>query len=128
MPTRNSKSRSTPSAKNPIVLDESIDDPNPNPTLGDIYPVEPNPEPKINPSLLLSNVGSFKRLSEILKVAPAQSDLSPTGILASRSFKHPELIEDVLLDFKKSGVSFKEPHTTFLDSSDPVNGQLTLYI
>jgi len=127
MPTRNSKSRSTPSAKNPIVLEESIDDPNPNPTLGDIYPVEPTPKPKINPSLLLSRVGSFKRLSEILKVAPAQSDLSPTGILASRSFKYPELVEDVLRDFSKSGVYFKEPNTTFSGTLDSPNDRITYF-
>ena len=92
--------------------------------LGDVYPAEPTPKPKINPSLLTSKIGSLRRLSEGLKVVLVQSELSPKEILASGSYKPPELVEDLLRDFNKYGVYFKEPNTAFLNSLDS-SSQLT---
>jgi len=84
--------------------------------LGDVYPEDTMPKPKINPALFTNNTGSLRRLSESLKVALVQSELSAKGILTSGCYKPPELMEDLLRDFNKYGVYFKEPNTPFLNS------------
>jgi len=91
--TRNSKSRSNSSAKNPVVIVEHESDPDPPMALGDVYPDEPVPKPKINPALLTGNPAVFQRLSESLKIAPLQSKLSIKEILSSTCYQPPKWIE-----------------------------------
>ena len=122
--TRSSKPRGTSSSKSPVIVAEPEPDPDPPMVLGDVYPEDTMPKPKINPALFTNNTGSLRRLSESLKVALVQSELSAKGILTSGCYKPPELMEDLLRDFNKYGVYFKEPNTPFLNSLDS-SSQLT---
>jgi len=119
--TRNSKPRSTSSAKNPIVLEESRDDPNPTPTLGNIYPTESDTEPKINPALLTSNSVAFQRLTAGLKIVPPppQSSVSIQDILSASSYQSPRWIEYMLGDYYKYGIDVNDANILFKSLDKP---------
>ena len=123
--TRSSKPRGTSSPKNPVVVIDS--DPNPTPpmALEDVYPDKPIPKPKINPALLASNPAVFQRLSEDLKIIPSQSKLSINEILLSTCYQPPKLMEDILEDFDRYGIDFKESNTRFTAYANSTN-RLTL--
>ena len=123
--TRNSKSRSSSSAKNPVVIVETEPDLNPTMALGDVYPDESDPEPKINPALLTGNSAVFQRFSASLKTAPPQSQVSIQEILSSKCYQPPKLIEYILEDFDKYGIDVNDSNILFTSYVNSTN-QLTV--